>query len=238
MRIKLTGLYALAFASTCSFAGQFQNLDFDAATTNITIGLPPDQGAGYGSTSDLLPGWQLLQGTGPVSLVGLNLNPISLGVASIYDHDSQGFPASVLGRYSLGLYPGYNLIFDYQPFSLQQTGDIGANMQTIRFLNYGSPFEVMVNGTRISLTYEYQPGSPDLDTRQAIVTGDISAFAGQTVQLKFTTMDIAGSAVNGLDNIEFSTQIVPEPRATTFVLAGLMVLALQLRPRGTQQNLR
>src|SRR5439155_3995715 len=101
------------------------------------------------------------------------------------------------GKYSLGLYPGYNLLFDYQPFSLVQTGDIGANIQSVRFINYGSPFELRVNGTPISLTYEYQPGNTDPDTRLAVVTGDLSAFAGQTVQLKFTTLDMAGSVVNG-----------------------------------------
>jgi len=222
-------IWSLAAMSSPVFSAAFQDLDFDSATTNITVALPPDQGAGYGPASDLLPGWQLLQGTNPVSLVGLDLNPISLGVASIYDGNSQGFPAPVLGEFSLGLFPGYNLIFDYQPFSLLQTGDIGANIRSIRFLNYGSPFTLTVNGAPISLAYEYQPGSLDPDTRQAIVTGDISAFAGQTVQLKLTTMDIPGSTVNGLDNIEFSTQIVPEPCVMTLLFAGLVIWGLRFR---------
>ena len=234
-------IWLLAVMSSPVFSAAFQDLDFDAATTNITVTLPPDQGAGYGPASDLLPGWQLLQGTDPVSLVGLDLNPISLGVASIYDRNSQGFPAPVLGEFSLGLFPGYNLIFDYQPFSLLQTGDIGANIRSIRFLNYGSPFALTVNGALIPLEYEYQPGSLDLDTRQAIVTGDISAFAGQTVQLRLTTVDIPGSTVNGLDNIEFSTEIVPEPRVMTLLFVGLIIsglrLGLRIRP-GPNRHLR
>jgi len=223
---KYLGAIWLGAVLPSVFGASFQNLDFDSARTNITVSLPPDQGAGYGPTSDLLPDWQLLQGTSEISQVGLDLNPISLGTASIYDANWPGFPAPVSGNYSLGLYPGYNLIFDYQPFSLVQTGDIGPNIQSIRFINYGSPFELQLNGTPISLTYEYQPGNTDPDTRLAYVTGDISAFAGQTVQLKFTTVDIPDSVLNRLDNIEFSTQIVPEPDIIVLLSIGLTLSGL------------
>ena len=178
-----------------------------------------------------MPGWQLFQGTDPVSLAGYDLYPISLGVASIYDSNSQGFPAPVSGRYSLGLYPGYNALFEYQPFSLVQTGDIGANVQSIRFINYGSPFELRVNGTLIPLSYDFQPGSTNLDMRLANVTGDISAFAGQTVQLKFTTVDMPGSVVNGLDGIGLSTQAAPEPAETALFLLGLCLMSFEFGRR-------
>ena len=231
MKTCLAIVCALGLALSSAFAATFQNLDFDSATTNITLSLPPDQGVGYGPASDLLPGWQLFQGTDPVSpLVGYNLNPISLGVASIYDSNSQGFPAPVSGRYSLGLYPGYPLS-EYQPFSLVQTGDIGANVQSIRFINYGGPFELRVNGTLIPLSYEYQLAGTNLDTRLANVTGDVSAFAGQTVQLKFTTVDVAGSVVNGLDDIGLSTQAAPEPGETALFLLGLCLMGYEFGRR-------
>ena len=216
-------------------AAALQNLGFDSAITNtITV----DQGVSYGPVSDLLPGWQLFQGSNQVSSIGYDLNPIGLGVASIYDASSQGFPAPVSGKYSLGLYPGYNLLFDYQPFSLVQTGDIGANIQSVRFINYGSPFELRVNGTPISLTYEYQPGNTDPDTRLAVVTGDLSAFAGQTVQLKFTTLDMAGSVVNGLDDLQFNAQVAPEPHATVVLLLGMGFLAFESRRRRIGEKLK
>jgi hypothetical protein len=221
MRKTLTILYVLGIVSSPASAAQFQNLGFDTAQTNITVPLPPDQGVGYGPAADLLPDWQLFQGTNQVSSIGYDLNPISLGVASLYDANPQGFPAPVSGAYSLGLYPGYNLLFQYQPFSLVQSGEIGANIQSIRFINFGSPFELQVNGVSIPLIYEYQPGNGNLDTRLAVVTGDVIQFAGQQVTLKFTTLDVPGSAVNGLDNLEFSTQIVPEPAAPLLLLVGL-----------------
>jgi len=231
MKTCLAIVCALVLALSSAFAATFQNLDFDSAATNITLSLPPDQGVGYGPASDLLPGWQLFQGTDPVSQVGCDLYPISLGVASIYDANSQGFPAPVSGRYSLGLYPGYNALFEYAPFSLVQTGDIGANVQSIRFINYGSPFELRVNGTLIPLSYEYQPGGTNLDTRLANVTGDVSAFAGQNVQLKFTTLDVAGSVVNGLDGIGLSTQAAPEPGETVLFLLGLCLMGYEFGSR-------
>src|SRR5256884_1322846 len=211
MKTCLAIVCALGLALSSAFAATFQNLDFDSATTNITLSLPPDQGVGYGPASDLLPGWQLFQGTDPVSLVGYDLNPISLPDASIYDANSQGFPAPVSGRYSLGLYPGYNALFEYEPLSLVQTGDIGANVQSIRFINYGSPFELRVNGTLIPLRYEFQLAGTNLDTRLANVVGDVSAFAGQTVQLKFTTVDVAGRDGDGLDGIGLAPPAAPEP---------------------------
>jgi hypothetical protein len=191
MRKTLTILCVLGIVSSPASAAQFQNLGFDAAQTNITIPLPPDQGVGYGPATDLLPGWQLFQGNSQVSSIGCNLNPISLGVASLYDANSQGFPAPVSGGYALGVYPGYNLLFQYQPFSLVQSGDLAANVQSIRFNNFGSPFQLQVNGVSIPLSYEYQPGSGSLDTRLAVVTGDVVQFAGQTVTLPFTTCPAA-----------------------------------------------
>jgi hypothetical protein len=219
---KLLALIWLATALRPACGAQFQNLDFDAGRTNVTIPIPPDEGDGYGPAADLLPGWRLLQGTNDVSLIGLNLNPIGLGVGSIYTANSPGFDAPVFGNYSLGLYPGYNLLFDYQPFSLVQQGSLGPEIRSIRFFNYGSPLEVRLNGTLIPLIYDYQPGGADPDTRLALVTGDVSAFAGQAVELKFTTLDVPNSVINGLDSIEFTAQIVPEP--VTFVLLGLGLL--------------
>src|SRR5438309_9724027 len=111
MKMCLATVCALAGLSPMLCAASFQNFDFDSAVTNITLSLPPDEGVGYGPAWDLLPGWQLFQGTNQVPSIGYDLNPISLGVASIYDSKSQGFPALGSGMYSLGLYPGSHLVF-------------------------------------------------------------------------------------------------------------------------------
>src|SRR5438309_11476601 len=97
MKMRLATVCALVGLSPMLCSASFPNFDFDSAVTNITLSLPPDEGVGYGPASDLLPGWQLFKGTNQVSSIGYDLSPISLfdGVASIYDANSQGFPAPV-----------------------------------------------------------------------------------------------------------------------------------------------
>ncbi|HZI33743.1 MAG TPA: PEP-CTERM sorting domain-containing protein, partial [Candidatus Binatia bacterium] len=60
---------------------------------------------------------------------------------------------------------------------------------------------------------------------------DVIQFAGQPVTLKFTTLDMPGSVVNGLDDIQFSLQPAPEPTVTTFFLFGLCAMGLACRRR-------
>jgi hypothetical protein len=65
--------------------------------------------------------------------------------------------------------------------------------------------------------------------------GDVSAFAGQVSQLSFASL--AGGAPNELlvDNIQFSSQLIPEP--SVFGLLALVGLFLGLRRRHSQRNL-
>jgi len=65
----------------------------------------------------------------------------------------------------------------------------------------------------------------------ANVTGDVSAFAGQTVQLKFTTVQMPGSVVNGLDDIGLSAQTAPEPAETALFLLGLCLMGYEFGRR-------
>ena len=224
MKTRLATACALAALSSGLYAAAFQNLDFDSAVTNNVTG-------GYGPTSDLLPGWLLYDGPNQVPSIGYDLTATFLPQASIYDANWQGVPAPVAGNYSLGLYPGLNLIFEYQPFSLVQSGDIGTGINSIRFVDYGGPFELRLNNTLVPLTYNYLPGSTDPDTRVANVVGDVSAFAGQTVEIRFTTVDIPNRTLNALSGIEFSTQIAPEPGETALLLLGLCVLGFRFRHR-------
>ena len=195
MKTCLAIVCALGLAWSSAFAAAFQNLDFDSSATNITLGLPPDQGVGYGPASDLVPGWQLFQGTDPVSLAGYDLYPISLGVASIYDSNSQGFPAPVSGRYSLGLYPGYNALFEYQPFSLVQTGDIGANVQSIRFINYGSPILAPTSSFLNSVTGGLITSAPSVITPNVI---NQPIFSSRKVTTSVSVSDVATVVLGGL----------------------------------------
>jgi hypothetical protein len=100
----------------------------------------------------------------------------------------------------------------------------------IQFLNYGEPFEVRVNGSLVPLTSDSSlidiwNGTQQL--RVARVVGDVSAWAGSTVELEFRTVnerplgpepDVGfglNYLVNGLDSIVF---VVPVPG--TWALLG------------------
>jgi hypothetical protein len=59
---------------------------------------------------------------------------------------------------------------------------------------------------------------------------DISPYAGQTVELKFTTLLIPNyQGLNGLDQISFSEIAIPEPSALALLLSGALILTARLR---------
>jgi hypothetical protein len=232
----------LLIYSSCAYGlvgGPFRDLGFDDANTNKLVNTGGPVGLGSGTTGDLLPGWQLALGAGPYSdSLWVNLAAIDLGLASLYNRDNIGFgaqghfPAS--GIYSFAMVPSYGMNGGgpYTPFSLSQTGDVPANAQMLHFTIYGSPFEVRVNNTLLPVIYTQGPPTTNPNTRTSWAVADISAFAGQTVTLKFTSLDTDGlnTVVNGLDSISFAP--VPEPGTTLLLFAGLLSLTAASLRRG------
>ncbi len=204
-------------------AAVFQNLNFENANTNTITDL--GFGAHYGPIADLMPGWTLLRGSNTVTLVGFNNVPPGAGYATIF---SPTFDAPVIGRYSFAMVPLYDVRGTlFIPFTLSQSGDLPAEVKQIRFLSLGGPVELDVNDSPISLTYTPVPVQPGWNGAIPVfeAEGDISPYAGLTVELKFTTLltpDYLGAT--GLDEITFSS--VPEPGPVTLLAAGLAALAL------------
>jgi len=58
---------------------------------------------------------------------------------------------------------------------------------------------------------------------------DVSAFAGQTVELEFTTPN--SFLFYGLDSISFSPQIIPEPSPRMLFGLGGLILLVVLKQR-------
>ena len=209
---KLTVVLLLLMAGDASFSAQFQNLGFDTANTNNLSGIP-----GHAPAAEMLPGWQLETPEGKTASVGYNFFPIGLNLAILYDASMPQpplFPIEI--KYSLGLWPEFD-----KPFSLIQSGEVPLNAKTIQFLNFGGQFELRANDILVPLIYVYPeayfPGQAD---QPIDVFGNIASFAGQNVELKFTTIQrTVGPFVNGIDSIVFSPENIPEP--TTW---GLLVL--------------
>ena len=215
-------------------AAPFQNLDFDSANTGSLIPVPgvvsynpPYQNVGYGTPADLIPGWQVLLGTSPYpDLYWLNLNSVGGALVSIYDGNNFLYDprvhVPVQGTFSFALWPGSGI----PPLSLVQTGDLPADARSIHFTSFGAGVQLFVNDSLVPLTYIYGPPTISGNTRLASVEGDISAFAGQTVELKFTSLPILGTGanLNGLDSIYFSP--VPEPGTFALLVTGILALGI------------
>jgi len=113
------------------------------------------------------------------------------------------------------------------PFSLRQVGDVPTEAKSIHFLNYGfSEVELLINGSQVPLLFD---GGFDHSQIHLInAEADISGYAGQTVELRFTTTD---SDLAGLDSIYFSNEPVPEPNVLALLGVGAVLLFWRFRRR-------
>ncbi len=178
--------------------GSFANLDFEQANP---------------STLNYLPGW--------TSYAGLILyNTASLGGAAISLHDmaSLGFQP-LQGSYSVFLQG--SAAGPAVSAAIGQTGQIPASSLSLRFwVDPRSNLEITFGGqviptVKLSSTANYD-----------VLGGDISMFAGQTAELRFT-----GPANSGgyFDNIFFSNQPIPEPSALGLFGLGALLFGRRLR---------
>jgi len=204
-------------------AAPFTDLDFDSANPAHVQPDAPGSSLQRGPTPDLLPGWQLTCSEVDTSKLFYDSGPPGLGAAILYDGTFDLSP--VEGKYALALIPTIDVLGSGAPFPFQlsQTGDVPVGSRSIRFLDYGQPFELRINGSLIPLQYA-----------GASVSGDISAFAGQTAQITFTTITAQGGvAWNTIDSISFSTIPIPEPATCALLGFGLGALIWLQQRRGS-----
>jgi hypothetical protein len=201
--------------------GTFQNLNFESA--NVPF-VPQGQPGGFVSVSDGLPGWTAyLPGVTTVNQIGHN--SVSIGGAAIDIEGPQWDSSQILqGNYTVLLQSGLNS-GNGQPSltaAIGQTGLIPSTAQSVGFFEgFGGNLHVTFNGQPI-------PVVPlGAGTNFVVYGGDISAFAGQTGELRFTSPE---SPLNGqggalLDNIFFSIQPIPEPSALGLFAVGLFIFS-------------
>ncbi len=178
--------------------GIFGNLNFEQVNTNSPISII---------------GWTLYSGA-------VGYNTVSLGGAAITVHDSNSLAFQPLqGNYSVfmqgsGAGPAVSV-------AMSQTGQIPANSLSLRFwADPRSNLEVTFGGTLIPMVRFASTANFD------VFGEDISSFAGQAGELRFT-----GPANSGgyFDNIFFSTQQIPEPIALGLFGLGALFLGWRLR---------
>ncbi len=198
----------------------FQNLDFELANPG---GISPP-GLVYGPVSELLPGWEVYhtgsdsvlfssllrykEPDGRLTSIGFNYAG-STGRSHVTIFDSSQGVFNLEGNYSLhfldALEPGW---------TLSQRGEIPVDAVSLSYSYLGRAFGVYINGEEIF-------GFALPSTTVTTVSVDVSAYAGQAVNLEFRTT--GGAAVGGndigatIDSITFSA--IPEP--STYALLAL-----------------
>jgi hypothetical protein len=221
------GLLAIvAAASLPVVAAPFRNLDFEEAqTTNIRF---IDPTSGIGTTLDLLPGWQLYEGSTLQTNLYFNGNPIGSGFASLID--SRRKEQFVEGSYAVLFVATFG---NTAPFSLVQRGDIPSDATLLVLRNQEYPFSLTLNGLEIPSAGSTGTSVPT--AAPADWSYDVSRFAGQNVELRLTTFALNGVIFQDehyLDSIRF----VPEPPAGALFAVGTCGMAIALwrsrtRPR-------
>jgi hypothetical protein len=142
-------------------------------------------------------------------------NNQSLGAAAIAILGPQWYGPQILqGNYTVLI--GGSSAGPPTTAAVGQTGQVPSDAQSLRF--FGDPFNdisASFAGNPISLAQASNSGN------YAIWVGDISGFAGQTGDLRFTASAGGGGL---LDNIFFSTQPAPEPSTFVLLIFGAVLL--------------
>ena len=214
------GLTVLLSAAGALGQGTFQNLDFEQARIIPIVGNPlyPEAVA----TTNALPGWTAYIGGSPVDVV-LH-DDVSLGAALVSIHDSNSVVTVIQGRYTVQLQPSYP--GGATSAAVGQVGTVPNTAQSIRFYGNG-PISASFAGQQIPLSVLGSGSS------YTVYGGDISAFAGQTGELRFQGIVAPFGFGSSLDNIFFSDLPVPEP--STFGLFALGALLLGWRVLGRRR---
>ena len=182
----------------------FVNLNFEQAQiTNLNGNLIP--------ATNAFPSW-----TASALFYFYNDASLSGRSISIIATNSLITPSQIQGNY-------YALLFTIggnPAVSLNQTGLIPVTAKSILFWGVNDGMQITFNG--VSLNF----GAMSSTANYTVYGADISAYAGQTGLLSFSA---ANGALGMVDNIQFSTTVVPEP--SSLALAALGTLLLDCRRR-------
>jgi PEP-CTERM motif len=217
----VVAIILFAHSFPVSAQGTFQNLDFESA--DLTP-IPNGQTGGFVPFNDALPGWTGYIGTVQQTQVQQNnsylARPSSTFLDRTGDPRGQNFQTFgvISGDYTVCLQSGGNL-----NTSIEQTGTVPANAESLQFEALGTGFQVSLGGFILTPV--------PLSSFDGVTTygANISQFASKTDQLELTALASAGASVE-FDNIVFSpTATVPEPSPLALAGIGSVLFALYRR---------
>lgn len=205
--MKTEALIVLLATSSAFAQGTFENLNFEQAKIILDPGSPYYP---YSvSVTNGLPGWTTYGGTFGGYIF---YDDISLGAPAISIHDTNGPISLISGHYTAFLQAG---TYPNQPpanVALGQVGFVPLDARSIQF-KASAPLALSLAGQAIPV---FQIGS---GPNYAIYGADISQFAGQTVDLRISTLQTSNNLFysSSLDDIVFSASAIPEPPFTALV---------------------
>jgi hypothetical protein len=215
--IQKTACSTLLLLSALSAAGQgtFQNLGFEDTTL---LSVLMNDLSGFYITNATIPGWSwsplFNPGlTDPNTTVGYNTITMDAPAVTLHGTgDRYGYPA-IQGNYSVLLQGGSSFVNpQYGGASIFQTGQIPMAARSLTY--WASPrnsFQVTFGGNALSILVVSNTPA------YTVYGADISAYAGQTGELRFSVPWLGGGI---LDEIQFSNLPIPEPG-----ILGLSALA-------------
>jgi hypothetical protein len=219
MNKRFCFLLALFLGNT-AYPAQFINLDFES----VILPLPePDPLEGTVPAELAVPGWQVPVIGCQSDAVLYNSFYLSLAGVSLYSRSYDPFDV-IQGNFSVLLYSGLVCPLPTgADATIAQTGLVPyyARSLEIKVSRFPVPFSVMLGGESISMM-QMSTGPNFL-----LFAGDISAHAGLEQELRIT-VPYVGTAPRGqaysvlIDDIVFSRNLIPEPRA--WALGGMAVL--------------
>ena len=209
----VVGMFLL-FLTPLGFSQSFINLNFESARI-----VPTENGWPQIETTNALPGWTVLIGGSQITTITYNAQAVGGTWVSI--DATNGLQIS--GRDSVFLQGGF-YPFTAPTAAISQTGLIPISAVSLLFQAQPGPGDLEVSfGSQVLSVFALSTGP-----NYTLYGADISAFAGQTNALTFSALQNL-NAYNGwrIDNIQFSTNAVPEP--SMFALIGLGGVLLGFR---------
>ena len=194
-----------------AFAQGFVNLDFENANLS-------GYGPGLVPASDAIPGWTASLGGVTQANIYYDVAPSALGIY-IYDN------SDLQGNYSVLIQGTSN-----EPASIGQTATIPTSTQYLIWWGFLDPDGLTFNGQPLS--FSNVGNGPHYDIFEA----SISAFAGQTAELLFTSRGLPAAGGGSIDNIQFSSSAVPEPPILDWLGLGTLLFVRRSHKGGPHQR--
>jgi hypothetical protein len=198
--------------------GTFQNLDFESPILPLVSSGNPNFNFVY--ISNAMPGWSGYVGAEQQSSVLYNNE--FLGTAVIAFNGPGATKLILGGSYTVLLQPGSGPTGMHVGAAIAQMGTIPSDALSLRFFSslnpIGGQLEIAIDGQNLPF-FALSQGP-----NYTIYGSDISGFAGQMHELRFTTL-YTGTGPNNvyLDSISFSPVAIPEPSVFgLFALATLL----------------